>query len=111
MLFHRATTDSCPADSQSSDRSVLWRKRQTLSRSTPLQPPESHPSPVGEGDGPLLNSAKEIPMTDFEKIELAFDILESSEVMHEFDDCIWISVDKEMYLQLNGSTTQGDLDD
>jgi hypothetical protein len=65
MLFHRTTTNSCPADSQSSDRSVLWRKRQTLSRSTPLQPPESHPSPVGEGDGPLLNSAKEDCMNHF----------------------------------------------
>ena len=62
MLFPKDTTDSCPADSQSSDRSVLWRKRQTLSRSTPHQPPESHPSPFGEGDGPLLNSAKEIEM-------------------------------------------------
>ena len=47
-------------------------------------------------------------MTDWEKLELAFDILESAEVMHEFDDCLWISVDKEMYLQLNGGTTQGE---
>jgi hypothetical protein len=50
-------------------------------------------------------------LTDWQKVELAFDILEGSEVMHEFDDCIWISVDKEMYLQLNGSTTKGDLHD
>ena len=32
-------------------------------------------------------------MTDFEKIELAFDILEDAEVMQEFDDCVWIKVD------------------
>ena len=41
-------------------------------------------------------------MTDFEKLELAFDILQDAEVMHEFDNCLWISVDKEMFLQLNG---------
>ncbi len=28
MLSLQDTTDSCPADSQSSNRSVLWRKRQ-----------------------------------------------------------------------------------
>lgn len=36
-------------------------------------------------------------MTDFEKIELAFDILEDADVMQEFDDVIWISVDKTMW--------------
>ena len=41
-------------------------------------------------------------MTDFEKLELAFDILKDAEVMQEFDDCLWLRVDKEMYLQLNG---------
>ena len=50
-------------------------------------------------------------LTDWQKVELAFDILEGSEAMHEFDDRIWISVDKEMYLQLNGSTNKGDLHD
>jgi hypothetical protein len=37
-------------------------------------------------------------MTDMEKINLAFDILEDSEVMEEFDDgTIWIKVDAELY--------------
>jgi len=40
-------------------------------------------------------------MTDFEKLELAFDRLKDAEVMQEFDDCLWLRVDKEMYLQLN----------
>ena len=39
--------------------------------------------------------------SDLKKIELAFDILESAEVMHEFDDVIWIAVDKELYLEFN----------
>jgi len=39
-------------------------------------------------------------MTDMEKINLAFDILEDSEVMQEFDDgTIWIKVDAELYRQ------------
>jgi len=46
-------------------------------------------------------------MTEAEKQELALEILQSAEVMHEFDDYLWVSVDKEMYLQLNGSTTEG----
>lgn len=33
-------------------------------------------------------------MTDFEKIELACDILENAEVMQEYDDCLWIKVDR-----------------
>lgn len=45
-------------------------------------------------------------MNDWEKLELAFDILENAEVMHEFDDCLWISVNKETYLQLNGIQPQ-----
>jgi hypothetical protein len=40
-------------------------------------------------------------MNDFEQIELAFDILEDAEVMHEFDDCVWISVDKDLWDQFN----------
>jgi hypothetical protein len=71
MLFLQDTTDSCPADSQSSDRSVLWRKRQL----------------------------KEKPMNDYEVIELAFDMLADSEVMEEFEDSIWLKVDREMYEQ------------
>jgi len=39
-------------------------------------------------------------MTEMEKISLAFDILEDSEVMEEFDDgTIWIKVDAELYKQ------------
>ena len=71
MLFLQDTADSCPADSQSSDRSVLWRKRQL----------------------------KEKPMNDYEVIELAFDMLAYSEVMEEFEDSIWLKVDREMYEQ------------
>ena len=40
-------------------------------------------------------------MTDFEKIELAFDLLEDAEVMQEFDDSVWIKVDREMWEQFN----------
>ena len=42
-------------------------------------------------------------MTDFEKIELAFDLLEDAEVMQEFDDSVWIKVDREMWEQFNAS--------
>jgi len=41
-------------------------------------------------------------MTDFEKIELAFDILEDAEVMQVFDDDVWIKVDKEMWNEFHG---------
>jgi len=40
-------------------------------------------------------------MTDFEKIELAFDMLEDAEVMQEFDDCVWVKIDREMWEQFN----------
>ena len=40
-------------------------------------------------------------MTDFEKIELAFDLLEDAEVMQEFDDCVWIKVDRAMWNEFN----------
>jgi len=36
-------------------------------------------------------------MTDFERIELAFDLLEDAEVMQVFDDDVWIKVDREMW--------------
>ena len=38
-------------------------------------------------------------MNDFEQIELAFDILEDAEVMHDFDDRVWISIDKDLWDQ------------
>ena len=34
-------------------------------------------------------------MDDFKKIELAFDILEQAEVMEEFEDSLWIKVDRQ----------------
>jgi hypothetical protein len=34
-------------------------------------------------------------MTDFEKIELAFDILQNAEVVGEFEKCVWIKVERE----------------
>jgi hypothetical protein len=34
---------------------------------------------------------------DLEKIELAFDLLQDAEIMQEFDDCLWIKVDKDMF--------------
>jgi len=40
-------------------------------------------------------------MTDFEKIELAFDILEDAEVMQVFDDDVWIKVDRAMWNEFN----------
>ena len=45
-------------------------------------------------------------MTDHEKIELAFDMLEDAEVMQEFDDCMWIKVDKELWEAFNGTPTE-----
>tara|TARA_R110000868_G_scaffold410524_1_gene698967 strand:+ start:915 stop:1064 length:150 start_codon:yes stop_codon:yes gene_type:complete len=41
-------------------------------------------------------------MTDFEKIELAFDLLEDAEVMQVFDDVVWIKVDREMWEEFKG---------
>lgn len=36
-------------------------------------------------------------MTDQEKVSMAFDMLEDAEVMQEFDDSVWIKVDKELW--------------
>ena len=41
-------------------------------------------------------------MNDFEKIELVFDMFEDAEVIQEFDNYVWLKVDKEMYEQLRG---------
>lgn len=38
-------------------------------------------------------------MNDFEKIELAFDILESADVIEEFSDAICLKVDLELWKQ------------
>lgn len=45
-------------------------------------------------------------MTDFEKIELAFNILEAAEVMQEFDNDLWIKVDRDMWEEFNAPPTQ-----
>jgi hypothetical protein len=36
-------------------------------------------------------------MSDWEKVKLAFDILEDAEVMEEFNEYLWIKVDREMW--------------
>ena len=36
-------------------------------------------------------------MNDFEIVDMAFDILDGAEVMQEFDDSVWIKVDKELW--------------
>jgi hypothetical protein len=48
-------------------------------------------------------------MTDEKKVETAFDMLEDAEVMHEFDDSVWIKVDRELWEAFNNSapTTAG----
>jgi hypothetical protein len=38
-------------------------------------------------------------MNDLKTVELVFDILEDSEVIQEFEDTIWIKVDKYLYDQ------------
>jgi len=45
-------------------------------------------------------------MTDFEKIELAFDMLEDAEVMQEFDDCVWVKIDKGLWDEFNAPPAQ-----
>lgn len=34
-------------------------------------------------------------MNDYEKVEVALDILESAELVQEFDDTVWIKISKE----------------
>jgi hypothetical protein len=36
-------------------------------------------------------------MNDWYKVGLAFDILENAEVMEEFNDHLWVKVDREMW--------------
>lgn len=52
-------------------------------------------------------------MTDFEKVELAFDMLEDAEVMQVFDNEVWIKVDREMWNEFNGieETDEDETDD
>jgi hypothetical protein len=39
---------------------------------------------------------------DFEKVELALSILSNCEVVQEFEDSIWIQMDKELWNQFQG---------
>ena len=38
-------------------------------------------------------------MNDQEKVTAAFDLLEDAEVIQEFDDHVWLKVDRELWLQ------------
>jgi hypothetical protein len=40
-------------------------------------------------------------MTDQEKVTLAFDMLEDADVMQEYDDRVWISVDRDLWNDFN----------
>jgi hypothetical protein len=33
-------------------------------------------------------------MNDYEQVEMALDILESAEVMQEFEDSVWVKIDR-----------------
>jgi hypothetical protein len=39
-------------------------------------------------------------LSDFEQIELAFDILQDAEIVQEFEHEYWVKVDKESFDQL-----------
>ena len=43
-------------------------------------------------------------MNDFEIVDLAFDILDDAEVMQEFENEVWIKVDKELWNQFQEAT-------
>lgn len=45
---------------------------------------------------------------DMKTIELAFDILEDAEVIEEFEDSLWLKVDKYLYDQFLNSYNQGE---
>jgi hypothetical protein len=38
-------------------------------------------------------------MNDNKKTELAFDLLNDAEVMQEFDDSVWLQVDRDTWLE------------
>ena len=38
-------------------------------------------------------------MNDFEIVDLAFDVLDDAEVVQEFDDSVWVKIDKELWNQ------------
>lgn len=39
-------------------------------------------------------------MNDWDRVALAFDVLWNAEVMEEFDDCLWIKVDRDDWEKL-----------
>ena len=41
-------------------------------------------------------------MNDWERMALAFDVLWNAEVTGEFDDCVWIKVDRDDWEKLMG---------
>jgi hypothetical protein len=47
-------------------------------------------------------------MSDWDKVRLAFDLLESANVMQRFEDCIWIEVDREMWEAFNNGEQTND---
>ena len=40
-------------------------------------------------------------MSDWDKVKLAFDILENADVTGEFDDCVWIRIDRDLWEAFN----------
>jgi hypothetical protein len=43
-------------------------------------------------------------MRDWDRLARAFDVLESAEVMEEFEDCLWIRVNREDWEALKQET-------
>ena len=39
-------------------------------------------------------------MNDWDRVALAFDVLWNAEVMEEFDDCLWVKVNREDWEEL-----------
>lgn len=47
-------------------------------------------------------------MNDMDKVTLAFDILEDADIVEEFEDTLFIKVDKEMWNALWAPAQQGE---
>jgi hypothetical protein len=47
-------------------------------------------------------------MNDWDRVALAFDVLLNAEVMEEFEDCLWIKVDREMWEAFIGDDDGGE---
>ena len=39
-------------------------------------------------------------MTEWDRVALAFDVLWNAEVMEEFEDCLWVKVNREDWEEL-----------